>query len=251
MRLLLLASLLPAALTVGLFPVTFLMYNFATATEQLTDAEALRGVLAESRADLFASQLKTLVKVCQLIDFAVETHASSAARSQSGSHKEYWPFERIIDAGNPDALVNLLAMFQFADNDGSADLSRSDLLQLSTSLGYELDSGEMDAFLGLFDLNRDGSVEFSEFATVIMYGGFRGSTTLEGLFDRILGFFDPDQDGVIENREMLAKLAIFGFDERGVDQLFVTVCACVCACVCISPSLMFDERGVDQLFVAV
>jgi len=186
-------------------------------------------VLSQQREAAFRGSMKTLSKVCQVLQFAQEQATVLCGKEgdcQLPRAPDYWEWQRIVREGNPEALLNLLTLFDLADEDRSASLSAKEVRGLASSLGFELSEQELEVFLWVFDPDGTGQIRFEDFSKTIMYGGFSGADSAEtdkATLQRLFNWFDRDHDGSIDKAEMLEKLQVLGFDGAGVEQLFVNI----------------------------
>ena len=113
-----------------LAPPTFMMYNFATSVESYKDLAALRKVLSEQRKAEFKSKIRTLFKLCQIFD---TVSGLGAAQCSLADKQPSWQHIRV--QGNPDALLNLLTVFDIADLDKNGYICKSEVSALASTLG--------------------------------------------------------------------------------------------------------------------
>jgi len=210
-----LLALMPAVGAIILAPPTFMMYNFATSVEDYKDLAALRKVMSEQRKTTFKSKIRTLFKLCQIFDTVMGLGAAACCLTDK---QPSW--KRIRKQGNPDALLNLLAVFDIADLDKDGFICKSEAAALASTLGYRLTEMELQMLMGLLDVNGDGYIEFKEWASTILYTGWATVTDADQTMKRVFAFFDINGNGRIEVNEMLSRLEVLGFDTDGVMQLF-------------------------------
>lgn len=122
--------------------------------------------------------------------------------------------------GNPDALLNLLTIFGIVDLDEDGYICPTEAKSLASTLGYRLTDVEVRMLFGLLDGDGDGLIEFSDFASTILYTGWTTITEPEQTVKRVFSFFDVNGDGFIRDDKMLDRLQVLGLDTDGVEQLF-------------------------------
>eukprot|EP00210_Caulerpa_lentillifera_P005808 g5554.t1 len=74
---------------------------------------------------------------------------------------------RILLEGQYEEEIILERAFNFFDKDGNGEISASEFKTTMTQLGNLLSETEVDEFLGLMDVNRDGVIDHSEFIRLI------------------------------------------------------------------------------------
>ncbi|KAF9458658.1 EF-hand [Collybia nuda] len=99
----------------------------------------------------------------------------------------------------PGADPQLWQWFSAVDLDRSGSISVTEL-QTALVNGFDLDTVKM--LMGLFDLDRSGTINFQEFAGLWKY-----ISDWQGVFRH----FDRDRSGSIEGRELAEALQSFGY----------------------------------------
>jgi len=227
------AALLPPVLTIALSPTTFLMYSWATSVEALKDKSALLNVLRSQREQGFRAKLKTLSRLCDCFEMVVQ---GRCVIEQQVSRPPSW---EQLQEGSPDALLNLLTVFDLTDVDLDGSISREECRSIARTLGYVLSDTDVAAFFECaqhqaaagddHDQAASGGdhghdLIFREFASAVLsLSGNLSLEEIEGRSKRLFGLFDVDRGGVVTVDEMELRLERMGFDTAGTEQLFVDI----------------------------
>mmetsp|Transcript_13912 Transcript_13912/g.32850 ORF Transcript_13912/g.32850 Transcript_13912/m.32850 type:complete len:210 (-) Transcript_13912:587-1216(-) len=107
-------------------------------------------------------------------------------------------------------------MFSTVDTDSSGDVSVNELVEGLMRQGYTLTESEVEQLVTRMDVNRDGRIEFDEFATCLLdWQEFKGGERWKKLVDRAFKKLDLNGDGYISLEELIALLpAAFKTEEE-------------------------------------
>ena len=169
--------------------------------------------------------------------------------------------EQLRAEGNPDALLNLLRVFDVADGNDDGIISRDELASVAANLGYDLSEAAIDAFsaqaigtstsasptaaagataeaflsnirtatMARAHKSAEG-IAFDEFVTLVLSLERREPRTaaraaVTARAARLFGFFDVDGHGVLDTAGMTQRLQQIGkeIDTAGTEQLFVDI----------------------------
>ena len=200
-------------------------------------------VLAEQRAERFRMTVASLARLCACIE-AVLAEAEgrvggpSDGRAAGGNAhpagvEASW--ERLLATQPPERLLDVRALFDAKDVDGSGAIGVDEVATIVRELGYAPSQPALAAIFDAMDIDGSGQVSFSEFATVVFAPALAGACEAAGrpaaeqdaasreAWAKIYRFFDSDGSGAIDQAEMLCKLEALGFDLRGVAKLFADI----------------------------
>lgn len=214
-------AILPSILAVALAPATFLMYNWATAVEQLRDNRIVGQVLAQQREERFVTTLRTLITVINKFKEVAESKEEPRRRTYDEVEREW---ENLVEKECPDAILELRAIFQTHDPDGSGQIEKDELLKMSTELGFRFEGAVCDRFLQT--LGDKKQIDFKQFATTFMKTNndeFISEMDPPEVADQLFGFYNTDGNDEISEDEMLDKMRPMGFSQEGVHRLFEDV----------------------------
>ena len=98
-------------------------------------------------------------------------------------------------------------MFQTVDADSSGDVSVTELIDGLTQQGYSLTPSEVEQLVTRMDVNRDGQIDFDEFATCLLdWQEFQDTDRWKGLVERAFNKLDLNGDGYISLEEIITLL---------------------------------------------
>ncbi|EKX31866.1 hypothetical protein GUITHDRAFT_156470 [Guillardia theta CCMP2712] len=190
------------------------MYNWNTATEKLRQNDDVWKVLRQQRKKRFDAILLTLSKIIfrlQLIKSGYHFH-----RRTSEIVEMEW--EELFSKESPDVLLDLRAIFEIHDTDKSGMISCDEVKTIADDLGCHVSPGALQQLTSFMDVNRNGHIDFKEFATAMMFPADEGDELVNSL-EQLFQFFDEDNSGVVDRKELLLRLERLGFDAESIEHL--------------------------------
>jgi len=158
-----------------------------TSVESFKDLTALRKVLSEQRENAFRSKIRTLFKLCLVFDTVCGLGVATCSLTDKtpswqdirlqGFATQFTCFTstkvQILTQkalqGNPDALLNLLAVFSIVDLDTDGYISRTEAAVLAAALGYRLTRKELNILDALMNSKRgDGYITFQVLSLLVL-----------------------------------------------------------------------------------
>ena len=241
----------PSVMAVGLAPFTFLNYNWATSVEGMRRRKVIDDVLREQREGRFLTTLASLASLSAAIETAMvaepnvgEAATAATAHTPARSAAEVariW--DHLVATQPPERLLDVRALFEAQDADGSGTIGLDEVRTVVRDLGYAPTDDAARALFGQMDVDRSGEVRFVEFAVAVLAPAARAAEAKASpsspaalgprpphakpvtiqvpaeAHGKLFDFFDRDGSGGIDEREMLLRLSALGFDVRGVAAL--------------------------------
>ncbi|KDO31983.1 CAMK protein kinase [Saprolegnia parasitica CBS 223.65] len=108
---------------------------------------------------------------------------------------------------NIDMYMEVFLVF---DKDGNGFVSRSELGAALQSLGQRLTEREIDAIMGMADVDGDGGISFDEFVSMMNSSLFKWGAVDETDMHVAFEIFDTNHDGFISADELAYVVSLFG-----------------------------------------
>mmetsp|Transcript_38397 Transcript_38397/g.90634 ORF Transcript_38397/g.90634 Transcript_38397/m.90634 type:complete len:998 (-) Transcript_38397:84-3077(-) len=218
---LLVFALLPPALTLFMTPRNLQLLNLVTSIEIMKNEDMIVSVIKEQR---FLKQRKITGILSSLQFFIDQTEALQSSTQGAPIKDVAYQFKKLQrDKATKNHLNDLRELFDFYDEDGSGGIEREELGELLAQMGQHKSAEELDRLFKLMDADQSNTVEFEEFAVVIM-ANRKSKRDMDpiALADRMWKVFDKDGDGSIEVTELSETLKSLGqnWDTADVDRFF-------------------------------
>jgi len=228
------------ALTVALTPHAFNLHCWATSFEGLRRDRALAKVLSSQRSKRFRTTLVSLATLTYNLELAARRKGPPRS---PGETERQWA--ALLARGQEDfsvldTLWDMSMLFSYQDIDDNGVLSKDEVENVATLLGYEAptgDPGRLERFVQNMNGCQSDGIKFREFATAILVpprslGGdacglatfaaahAEGDEVADHIDRRVFEIFDLDRNGSIELEEFTSVLRQVGFETMGAEQLF-------------------------------
>lgn len=158
-------------MAIALTPFTFINYNFATCVEGRRRQDVADAVLREQREERFQNTLASLGSLCAWIESAVHasddaTAARALPRRTQQEVDEVWT--ALLSSHAPERLLDVRALFEAADNDGSGTIGIEEVASIVQQLGYTPTAAGLRALFLRMDVDGSDEVSFIEFCTAVL-----------------------------------------------------------------------------------
>eukprot|EP00290_Baffinella_frigidus_P026935 CAMPEP_0180221312 /NCGR_PEP_ID=MMETSP0987-20121128/19789_1 /TAXON_ID=697907 /ORGANISM="non described non described, Strain CCMP2293" /LENGTH=814 /DNA_ID=CAMNT_0022182683 /DNA_START=95 /DNA_END=2539 /DNA_ORIENTATION=- len=218
-------ALIPSIVCIFLTPRMVILYTWCCSVEMLKDVELMMEVLREQKQEKLVNILQILSMLSFFLDQVESLKAMTASADDStkeGISDEQW--KALLAKNDPKVVEDLEALFVAYDDDDSGELDAKEVRELVGQLGTSLTDAEADNLFKVMDADGGGSVDFKEFATVMLHqrDASRGNTNYAALAEKMFDIFDKDKTGQIEQEEVLEQMERMGknWDREGIQYFF-------------------------------
>mmetsp|Transcript_27502 Transcript_27502/g.53640 ORF Transcript_27502/g.53640 Transcript_27502/m.53640 type:complete len:159 (-) Transcript_27502:134-610(-) len=113
---------------------------------------------------------------------------------------------------DPKVVEDLENLFNAFDDDHSGELDEDEVGELVAQLGSKLSPEENHNLFRIMDADGGGTVDFREFATVILHqkANTGGRINYTELAEKMFAMFDHTGDGVVSEQEILEQMEKMG-----------------------------------------
>ena len=224
-------ALLPSIVCIFLTPRMVILYTWCCSTEMLKDLDLVMDVLRGQKQE----KLLNILRILSMLSFFLEQVEFLKKMAQDmddgrvpsddekkGIADEQW--KALIDKTDPKVVEDLEALFVAYDDDDSGELDEGEVRELVEQLGMTLTDQEARNLFKVMDADGGGSVDFKEFATVILHQQNQrsGNVDYAKLADKMFDIFDKDKTGQIDQDEVLEQMQRMGknWDHAGIQFFF-------------------------------
>jgi Ca2+-binding EF-hand superfamily protein len=127
---------------------------------------------------------------------------------------------KLLQETDPKIVEDLEALFNAYDDDHSGELELDEVKELVAQLGTHLSDDEARNLFQVMDADGSGSVDFKEFAMVILHQKSKGSGNINyrELAEKMFNIFDQDGSGVVQQDEIIEQMKKMGknWDHEGI-----------------------------------
>mmetsp|Transcript_29146 Transcript_29146/g.82169 ORF Transcript_29146/g.82169 Transcript_29146/m.82169 type:complete len:600 (+) Transcript_29146:92-1891(+) len=174
-------------------------------SKRITAAEALNHPWIQEDGAASSAPLNGTV-VQRLQRFAVNGHLKQFVLNKIA--EDIMAGNGVVGADESKAFFEpLKEMFATVDTDNSGDVSVEELVDGLIEQGYSLEQAEVEQLITRMDVDRNGRIEFDEFATCLLdWQVFREGERWKELVKRAFSNLDLNNDGYISLEEIVAVL---------------------------------------------
>mmetsp|Transcript_20070 Transcript_20070/g.32143 ORF Transcript_20070/g.32143 Transcript_20070/m.32143 type:complete len:571 (+) Transcript_20070:158-1870(+) len=201
-------------LTLKPMPVCIGYLNLTTCIEMMKKDEEILEVMKTQKSKKHHMAIKVLASLQYFLEQS-ELSVEGAQLEHLGATEEVNNlFAKLTK--DPDLKKycddTLKVKFEQFDADGSNDLDRVELGNLLDCMGQSKSEEELDRLFNLMDADGGGSVDFEEFATVMLYNRRKGRRDVKPnvLAEKLFKLFDKEGCGSIDVDDMLEHIQQMG-----------------------------------------
>jgi len=160
--------------------------------EKITDEEIV-AMVTSTAIDEDHDGLISFDEFVQVMVDAVATKRRWGLSGEGGQEKNRFGL-------TPQQVSELRQIFSIFDKDHSGTISIKELMEVSDSMGFELESKEAKSMLNAVDRDRSGTVGFEEFMELM--APFFEDTMTHDILEAIFKNWDRDEDGVLSFEDL-------------------------------------------------
>jgi Ca2+-binding EF-hand superfamily protein len=216
---------IPAIIAIFLTPRMVILYVWCCSTEMLKDPDVVIQVVRKMRHE----KLLNIIRILSMLSFfldQVEFLKSVAGGEGDGDDDDekqavteaQWA--KLIETTDPKIVEDLEALFVAYDDDDSGELDVDEVRELVGQLGTKLSDAEAKNLFRVMDADGSGSVDFKEFAMVILHQKQQSSGQIDyrKLAEKMFAIFDQDGSGAVQQDEILDQMKKMGknWDHEGI-----------------------------------
>mmetsp|Transcript_6483 Transcript_6483/g.14933 ORF Transcript_6483/g.14933 Transcript_6483/m.14933 type:complete len:830 (+) Transcript_6483:53-2542(+) len=207
-------SILPACACLFMTPRMVVLYTWCCSIEMKKDSETIIEVIRQQKQAKLMNILRILSMLSYFLDqveFLKKLSEKGADTSDQGAiSDERW--NKLMSETDPKVVEDLENLFNAFDDDHSGELDESEVAELVAQLGTKLSDEENHNLFRIMDADGGGTVDFREFATVILHqkAANSGKIDYSALAEKMFNIFDKTGDGVVSEQEVLDQMQMMG-----------------------------------------
>jgi len=216
-------AVIPALIAVFLTPRMVILYTWCCSCELLKNPDVVIEVVRKMRHE----KLVNIIRILSMLSFfldqveflkSVAGGADGEADDETKAAINEGQWERLIEETDPKIVEDLEALFVQYDDDDSGELEMEEVRQLVAQLGTQLSDQEAANLFRVMDADGSGSVDFKEFATVILHQKQQKKVNYRELAEKMFHIFDQDGSGVVQQDEIMDQMRKMGknWDHEGI-----------------------------------
>jgi len=202
--------------------IQVILYTWCCSCELLKNSEIIITVVRKMRHEKLVNIIRILTMLSFFLD-QVEFLKSVAVGGEGDDEKEKeavtdGQWAKLIETTDPKIVEDLEALFIQYDEDASGELEVDEVKELVAQLGTHLTDEEAANLFRVMDADGSGSVDFREFAIVILHQKQAKKINYRELAEKMFHIFDQDNSGVVQQGEILEQMQKMGknWDHEGI-----------------------------------
>lgn len=214
-------AVIPAIISIVLTPRLVILYVWCASCEMMKDTQMVISVVRKMRH----ARLINIIRILSMLSFfldQVEFLKSLGGGEADGEHKQavtdaQW--EKLISETDSKLVEDLESLFSAYDEDHSGELEVDEVKELVAQMGTHLTDEEAANLFRVMDADGSGSVDFKEFATVILHQKQQNKhINYRELAEKMFAIFDQDGSGAVQAEEILEQMKKMGknWDTEGI-----------------------------------
>jgi len=218
-------AVIPAVIAIFLTPRMVILYVWCCSCEMLKDPDVVIVVVRKMRHE----KLINIIRILSMLSFFLDQveflkevaggNADGDDEAAAGAVTDA-QWAKLIETTDPKIVEDLESLFVAYDDDDSGELDQSEVKELVAQLGTKLSDSEAKNLFQVMDADGSGSVDFKEFAMVILHQKAKGSAQINyrELAEKMFHIFDQDNSGIVKQDEILDQMKKMGknWDHEGI-----------------------------------
>eukprot|EP00960_Hanusia_phi_P074515 768260-Hanusia_phi.AAC.1 len=216
-------AIAPALICIFLTPRMVILYTWCCSTEMLKDVDVVIEVVRKQKQDKLLDILRILSMLSYFLDqveFLKNMSSKSASADEQKAAITEAQWEKLMAETDPHVVDDLNALFLAYDTDESGELDCQEVKELVEQMGTKLTDEEAENLFRIMDADGSGTVDFKEFAMVILHqkNAKKGKVSYTELAEKMFRIFDQDGSGVVQQEEILQQISKLGknWDSAGI-----------------------------------
>uniref|UniRef100_A0A6T6WP78 EF-hand domain-containing protein n=1 Tax=Hemiselmis tepida TaxID=464990 RepID=A0A6T6WP78_9CRYP len=207
-------AVLPACVCLFLTPRMVVLYTWCCSTEMMKDSDTIIEVIRQQKQ----RKLMNIIRILSMLSYFLDqveflkklSEQGQGTLDQGAISDERW--NKLMGETDPKVVEDLESLFNAFDDDHSGELDEQEVAQLVAQLGSKLSDEENRNLFRIMDADGGGTVDFREFATVILHQKAANSGRIDysALAEKMFNIFDKTGDGVVSEQEVLDQMQMMG-----------------------------------------